>query len=42
MMQILEETGDPRVIGDGKAFDRMPYVDPDYPAKEWSKKELKF
>ena len=42
LMRILEETGDPRVIGDGKTFDRMPFVDPDYPAKEWTKKVLNF
>lgn len=42
LMRILEETGDPRVVGDGKTFDRKPFVDPEYPAKEWTKKELNF
>jgi hypothetical protein len=42
LMTTLRETGDPRVIGDGKTFDEMPYVDPDYPPKQWTKKELKF
>ena len=42
LMDTLRRTGDPRVIGDGKTFDTKPYVDPDYPPKEWRKKELKF
>lgn len=42
MMNILHQTGDPRVVGDGKAFDRMPFVDPEYPPKQWTKNELKF
>jgi N-sulfoglucosamine sulfohydrolase len=42
LMKTLRETGDPRVVGDGKTFDEKPYVDPDYPAKPWTKKDLKF
>lgn len=42
LMTTLRETGDPRVVGDGKTFDRKPYVDPDYPPKPWTKKELNF
>ncbi len=42
MMDILRETGDPRVVGDGAAFDRMPFVDPKHPPKKWTRKVLKF
>lgn len=42
MMTILRDTGDPRVIGDGKAFDRMPFVDPAQTPQKWSPKKLKF
>ena len=42
LMKILKETGDPRVVGGGKTFDEKPYVDPEYPPKKWTKKELKF
>ena len=42
LMTVLRETGDPRVIGDGKTFDRKPYVDPAYPPKQWMKKQLNF
>lgn len=28
LMQTLRETGDPRVVGDGTAFDKSPYADP--------------
>jgi N-sulfoglucosamine sulfohydrolase len=28
LMKILRETGDPRVTGDGKTFDRPPFTDP--------------
>lgn len=42
LMDTLRQTGDPRVIGDGKTFDTKPYVDPAYPPKEWRKMELKF
>jgi N-sulfoglucosamine sulfohydrolase len=28
LIQILKSTGDPRVTGDGKAFDRQPYTSP--------------
>jgi len=38
MMSILRETGDPRVIGDGTAFDKMPYVDPDHPPRAGPKR----
>ncbi len=27
LMDTLKATGDPRVLGDGKTFDRPPYVD---------------
>ncbi len=27
LMEILNETGDPRVVGEGDAFDRAPYRD---------------
>ncbi len=41
MMTELQETGDPRVIGDGSTLDRKPFVDPTFvpPPK---KKALKF
>ena len=42
LMTTLRETGDPRVVGDGKTFDQKPYVDPNYPPKPWTKKELNF
>lgn len=42
LMTTLHETEDPRVSGDGKTFDEKPYVDPAYPPKQWTKKELKF
>ena len=42
MMDILHETGDPRVIDGGTTFDEKPYVDPTQKAKQWSKKVLKF
>jgi arylsulfatase A-like enzyme len=32
LMNALEETGDPRVIGDGLTFDRPPFTDPNPPA----------
>ncbi|MEM7396452.1 MAG: sulfatase/phosphatase domain-containing protein [Verrucomicrobiota bacterium] len=42
LMHTLHETGDPRVLGDGRTFDEKPYVDPTWPAKAWKKKALKF
>jgi uncharacterized sulfatase len=42
LMKTLHDTGDPRVVGDGKTFDEKPYVDPDYPSKPWTKKDPKF
>lgn len=42
MMAILRKTGDPRVIGDGKTFDQMPFVDPAHPPKKWSRMKLSF
>lgn len=42
LMTTLRETKDPRVTGDGKTFDKKPYVDPAYPPKVWEKKELNF
>lgn len=43
LMRILHETGDPRVIGDGAAFDRKPFVDPPFvPKPKKKKKELPF
>ncbi len=42
MMKILKQTRDPRVIDGGNAFDQKPFVDPTHPAKQFTKKELKF
>ena len=42
LMMTLRNTGDPRVLGDGKTFDEKPYVDPNFPPKKWTKKELNF
>ena len=42
LMNTLQLTGDPRVLGDGKAFDQKPFVDPTQPAKQWTKKERIF
>jgi uncharacterized sulfatase len=42
LMTTLRETEDPRVTGDGKTFDEKPYVDPAFPPKVWTKKELNF
>ena len=42
LMTTLRETKDPRVVGDGNTFDEKPFVDPDYPPKQWTRKELNF
>ena len=42
LMRTLRETGDPRVIGDGAAFDRKPFVDPNFVPPPKKKKVLKF
>ena len=42
LMRLLRETGDPRVIGDGTAFDRKPFVDPTFVPEPKKKKELNF
>ena len=42
MMTELRETGDPRVVGDGSAFDRKPFVDPTFVPPPKKKKVLKF
>jgi len=42
LMGALEDTGDPRVVGDGDAFDRKPFVDPDFVPPPKKKKILKF
>lgn len=42
LMTTLQDTGDPRVVGDGNTFEEKPYVDPDFPPKQWTKKELNF
>ena len=34
LMKILTAAGDPRVIGDGKTFDRPPFTDPEPSGKE--------
>ena len=41
LMKQLRETKDPRVIGDGDAFDRKPFVDPEYIPQPKKKKTLK-
>jgi len=41
-MKILRETGDPRVTGNGSAFDRKPFVDPVFVPPPKKKKVLKF
>ncbi|MEM9018585.1 MAG: sulfatase-like hydrolase/transferase, partial [Verrucomicrobiota bacterium] len=42
LMEILEETEDPRVIGEGTTFDQMPFVDPGFVPKPREKKMLGF
>ena len=42
MMRILQETRDPRVVGDGTAFDRKPFVDSTFVPPPKKKKVLKF
>jgi uncharacterized sulfatase len=42
LMAVLRETCDPRVIGDGRTFDRKPFVNPEHPPKKWSPKRLNF
>ena len=42
MMKILNDTGDPRVIGKGDAFDRMPFVDPKFVQPSKKRKTLPF
>ncbi len=42
LMKTLRETLDPRVIGDGTTFDRMPFVDPGFVPAPKKKKVLNF
>ena len=42
MMRILKYTRDPRVIGDGDAFDKKPFVDPTFVTPPKKKKVLDF
>jgi N-sulfoglucosamine sulfohydrolase len=42
LMNELRDTGDPRVIGDGSAFDKKPFVDPDFVPTPKKKKVLTF
>lgn len=42
LMTELRETGDPRVMGDGSTFDRVPFADPTFVAPPKKKKPLKF
>ena len=42
MMRTLREHGDPRVIGDGAAFDRKPFVDPAFVPPVKKKKVVSF
>ena len=42
MMNELRDTGDPRVIGDGNAFDQKPFVHPDFVPTPKKKNVLTF
>ncbi|TWU04775.1 hypothetical protein [Stieleria varia] len=42
MMRELRDTGDPRVLGDGSAFDQKPFVDPGFVPPSRNKKILTF
>ncbi|MCA9061511.1 MAG: sulfatase [Planctomycetaceae bacterium] len=39
LMSVLETTGDPRVTGDGKTFDRRPFSAPNDPAPQQQKQQ---
>ena len=41
LMKVLTETGDPRVTGDGKKFERAPFTDPEQLAPPQPKKAAK-
>ena len=41
LMKVLTETGDPRVTGDGKKFDRPPFTDPEQLAPQQPRKAAK-
>ena len=41
LMTVLTETGDPRVTGDGKKFERAPFTDPEQLAPQPPKKAAK-
>ena len=34
LMQVLKDSGDPRVVGDGDAFDKSPYLSVRSPSKK--------
>jgi len=42
LMNTLRKTRDPRVIDGGDAFDKMPFVDPDFVPPPKKKKVVKF
>ena len=41
LMNVLQETGDPRVVGDGMTFEKPPFVLPEKAGKTRAKQKAK-